>query len=426
LTDSKTVYVAMSADMIHPGHLKIIAEARSLGRVVLGLLTDKAIASYKRLPYLSYDQRKVVLENIVGISEVIPQETLDYVANLQKLRPDYVVHGDDWKTGPQKQTRERVIEALKDWGGQLVEPKYTEGISSTQLITAQREVGTTPAIRMRRLRRLLDAKSIVRACEVHSGLTGLIVEHTSADANGMKHEMDAMWMSSLTDSVARGKPNIEVVDLTSRSGALNDVLDVTTKPVLYDGDTGGRPENFAFLVRSLERLGVSAVVIEDRDASEQALVEDHAEKIRYGKRARVTEDFMVISRIESLVLKEDTRMALTRAEVYIGAGADGIMIDSNDESPDAVLEFCDAYHRLGRQVPLVAIPTTYAATTERELVDAGVSIVIYADQLLRSAHAAMVGAVKSILVNGRSLEASEACMPIEEIIGSMPLERRQS
>ena len=425
----------MSADMIHPGHLKIIAEARTLGRVVLGLLTDEAIASYKRLPYLSYAQRKLVLENIVGISEVIPQETLDYVANLQKLRPDYVVHGDDWKTGVQKQTRDRVIEALRAWGGQLVEPKYTEGISSTQFIAAQREVGTTPAIRMKTLRRLLDAKSIVRACEVHSGLTGLIVEHTSADVDGMTHEMDAMWMSSHTDSVARGKPNIEAVDLTSRSGALNDVLDVTTKPVLYDAGTGGRPEHFAFLVRSLERLGVSAVVVEDRDASQgsdplgtasphkQTGVENHAEKIRCGKRSRVTDEFMVISRIESLVLKESTQMALTRTEAYIEAGADGIMIDSNDQSPDAVLAFCHAYQRLGRRVPLVAIPTTYSVITEQELVDAGVSIVIYADQLLRSAHSAMVRTVKSILENGRSLEASEACMPIEDIIGSMPQQR---
>lgn len=260
----KSVYVGMSADIIHPGHLNIINEASKLGKVTVGILTDKAIASYKRLPYLSFDQRKLIVESLKGVFDAIPQDTLDYVPNLEKLKPDFVVHGDDWKEGVQKETRQRVIEAIAKWGGKLVEIKYTPGISSTLLNERIKEIGTTPDIRLKRLRRLIHSKPIVRILEAHNGLTGLIVETSTVEVNGVKQEFDGMWSSSLTDSTSRGKPDIEAVDITTRLQSMNDILECTTKPIIYDGDTGGKTEHFVFTVRTLERLGVSAIIIEDK------------------------------------------------------------------------------------------------------------------------------------------------------------------
>jgi phosphoenolpyruvate phosphomutase len=295
-----SVYVAMSADLIHPGHLNIIHEAQKLGEVTIGLLTDKAIASYKRLPFMSYEQRKLIVENIKGVSKVVPQETLDYVPNLKLFKPNFVVHGDDWKTGVQQKTRERVIDVLKEWKGSLVEIPYTEGISSTQLNRAAKEVGTTPQIRMRRLRRLLESKQYVRAMEAHNGLTGLIVENTKVQKNGQSEEFDAMWISSLTESAAKGKPDIELPDFSSRISTLHDILEITTKPIIFDGDTGGQTEHFVFLVRTLERLGISAVIIEDKiglkknslfgtDVQQtQDSIENFCYKLGQGKRAQVT------------------------------------------------------------------------------------------------------------------------------------------
>ncbi|MGM0408732.1 MAG: isocitrate lyase/phosphoenolpyruvate mutase family protein, partial [Bacteroidota bacterium] len=260
----KKVYIGMSADVVHPGHLNIINEARKLGEVTVGLLTDEAIASYKRLPYMTYEQRKIVVENIKGVSNVIPQTTLDYVPNLEKLKPDFVVHGDDWKEGVQQKIRQRVIDALTQWGGKVIDVPYTKGISSTQFTSSIKEIGTTPDIRLKRLKRLIAVKPIVRILESHSGLTGLICENISIDSNGKKEEFDGMWSSSLTDSTSRGKPDIEAVDLTTRLHSINDILECTTKPLIYDGDTGGQPEHFVFTVRTLERLGVSAIIIEDK------------------------------------------------------------------------------------------------------------------------------------------------------------------
>ncbi|MDP8207853.1 MAG: phosphoenolpyruvate mutase [Candidatus Electryonea clarkiae] len=428
----KTVYVAMSADIIHTGHLNIISEARKLGKVVIGLLTDEAISSYKRLPYFSFDQRKVIVENLVGVSRVIPQDTLDYVPNLRKLKPDYVVHGDDWKTGVQRETRQRVIDALHDWGGELVEPDYTPGISSTQINRMIKEVGTTPEIRMKRLRRLLAAKPIVRIIEAHNGLGGLIVENTSIEKNGQVREFDGIWLSSLTDSTAKGKPDIEFVDLTSRLSTVNDILEVSTKPIIYDGDTGGIPEHFIFTVRSLERLGVSAVIIEDKIGlkknslfgtevdQQQDTIEGFSHKITKGKQAQITDDFMVIARIESLILKAGMDDALKRARAYINAGADGIMIHSREKEPDEILAFCQKFSEFEKQVPLVAVPGSYSQITEKELADAGVAVVIYANHMLRSAYPAMVKTVESILENERAKEADEFCLPIKEIISLIP------
>ena len=428
----KTAYVGMSADLIHPGHLNIIKEAKKLGRVVVGVLTDKAIASYKRLPYMTYEQRKLIVENIVGVDEVIAQEALDYVPNLRKIKPDYVVHGDDWKTGRQKETRQRVIEVLKEWGGELIEPAYTAGISSTQLNAAAREVGTTPEVRLKKLRRLIEAKPIVRIIETHNGLTGMIAETTQVTRGDALCEFDGMWLSSLTDSTSKAKPDIELVDLSSRMNTVNDILEVTTKPMIYDGDTGGIPEHFVYMVRQLERLGVSAVIIEDKKGLKknslfgtdvkqtQASVEEFSHKLMSGKHAQITDDFMIIARIESLILKAGLYDALNRAEAFIAAGADGIMIHSKEKTPDEILKFCKEYATFERKVPLVAVPSTYSQITEDELIDAGIKIVIYANQLLRSAFPAMKTAAETILTNGRALEVEEYCMPIKEIISLIP------
>ena len=428
----KKVYVGMSADLIHPGHINIINEAQKLGEVTVGVLTDQAIASYKRLPFLSYEQRKGVVENIKGVSSVVPQETLDYRDNLQAYKPDIVVHGDDWKSGVQAKTRQQVIDTLAEWGGELVEVTYTEGISSTQLHEGLKEVGTTPDIRLKRLRRLIDAKPIVRVLEAHTPLCGLIIEHANADVEGVKREFDVMWSSSLTDSTAKGKPDIEALDLTSRLQNINDTFEVTTKPLIYDADTGGIPEHFAFTVKSLERVGVSAVIIEDKVglkknslfgndvAQQQASVEEFCHKIAVGKNAQITDDFMVIARIESLILEQGMDDAVERAKAYIAAGADGIMIHSREKSPAEVLEFCAIYRSLETQVPLVAVPSSYNSITDTELADAGVNVVIYANHMLRAAYPAMNDVAHSILEHGRSLECADKCMPIKGILDLIP------
>ena len=429
---SKKVYVGMSADMIHPGHLNIIKEAKKLGEVTVGLLTDKAIASYKRLPSLNYEQRKAIIENIKGVNKVLPQEELDYAINLRKLKPDFVVHGDDWKKGVQRQTRQNVIDTLKEWGGKLHEVPYTKGISSTQLNESLKEIGTTPEIRMARLRRLLEAKPIVRVLEAHNGLTGLIVENIGVKDNGRNKEFDAMWLSSLTDSTAKGKPDIEAVDVTSRLHGLNDILEVTTKPIIYDGDTGGISEHFVFTVKTLERLGVSAIIIEDKTglkknslfgtevAQTQDNVEDFCNKISAGKKAQVTKSFMIIARIESLILQQGMDDAVLRAKAYIKAGADGIMIHSKEKDGKEILEFCERYKKFQKRVPLVAVPSSYNHLTEKELTKAGVNIVIYANHMLRSAYPAMVDVARSILTHERSMEANDKCMPIKEILNLIP------
>ena len=369
--EKKTVYVGMSADMIHPGHLNIIKEACKLGSVTVGVLTDAAIASYKRLPYLNYEQRAEIVANIKGVDRVVPQTTLDYVPNLRELKPDYVVHGDDWKEGVQQKTRQRIIEAMAEWGGKVIDIPYTQGISSTAMNQRLKEIGTTPEIRLKRLRRLIGAKKIVRILESHNGLTGLIIENTSVEVNGIKQEFDGMWASSLTDSTSKGKPDIEAVDITTRLHDLNDELEVTTKPIIFDGDTGGKMEHFVFTVRTLERLGVSAVIIEDKvglkqnslfgtDAVQtQDTIENFCNKIKAGKNAQITEDFMVIARIESLIAGKPVSDALERAYAYVTAGADAIMIHSKNKDGQDIKAFCEAFRQKNQGTPIVAVHTTY-------------------------------------------------------------------
>lgn len=427
------VYVGMSADLIHHGHMNIIERAASLGEVVIGLLTDRAIASYKRLPLMTYEQREIVVRNLKGVAKVVPQETLDYVANLEMLKPAFVVHGCDWRDGPQKATRQRVIDTLAQWGGELVEPEYTDGISSTQMIKAVNESGITPSARRALLGRLLRNKPLVRVLEAHNGLTGLIVQNTMVKTDAGNAEFDALWLSSLTDSTAKGKPDTELVDSTSRMRTISDVVEVTTKPIIYDGDTGGSIEHFPYLVRTLERLGVSAVIIEDKTGSKrnslfgtdveqtQDDIPAFCEKIKAGRKAVITEHFMIIARIESLILGKGVDHALERAYAFVDAGADGVMIHSKEKDPAEVIEFCKRFRARHADIPLVAVPSTYAHVTEAELINIGVNIVIYANHLLRAAYPAMLRTAESILTHGRALEADQAyCLSIKEVLRLIP------
>ncbi len=427
---TKKVYIGLSADLIHKGHLNIIKEGKKLGSVTIGLLTDEAIASYKRLPLIPFNERKLIVENLKGVDNVIPQKTLDYVPNLKKLKPDYVVHGDDWKTGIQKETRKRVVEILSNWGGKLIEPKYTKGISSTDLISAVKSQGITPTNRIQTLRRLIDNKPIVRLLEAHNGLTGLIVEKTNIMKDDVKIEFDGIWQSSLTDSTGKGKPDTELVDFSSRFATCEEILEVTTKPIIMDGDTGGKIEHFKFRVKTLERLGVSAVIIEDKIGDkrnslfgttvpqEQDSIENFSTKIREGKLSQLNTDFMIIARVESLILDKGIKDALKRSEAYLEAGADAIMIHSRQKDGLEIKEFCKEFNQ---KSPLVVVPSSYAHFKESELIELGASVVIYANHLLRSAYPAMVKTAESILKHSRGLEASEKyCMSIKDIITLIP------
>lgn len=428
----KNVYIGMSADLVHPGHINIINEAAKLGNLTVGVLTDSAIASYKRLPFMTFEQRKAVVENIKGVSKVVPQETLDYRDNLNLLQPDIVVHGDDWKEGVQLKTRQQVIDTLKKWNGELVEISYTKGISSTQLNLALAETGTTVDVRMARLRRLINAKPIVRILEAHNALSALIAENTEVERNGSQVSFDGVWSSSLTDATAKGKPDIEAIDITSRINSVSDIFEVTTKPMIFDADTGGKTEHFEFSVRSLERAGVSAVVIEDKTGLKknsllgndvpqtQDTIENFCDKISRGKQAQISDDFMIIARIESLILDAGMDDALNRAKAYIDAGADGIMIHSRHKDPKEIIEFLTKFRKTDQNTPVVVVPTSFNSVTIEEFIELGVNVVITANHMLRSAYPAMLKVATSVLKNGRSLEAEPDCMSIKEILEFIP------
>ena len=430
---NKTVYLGMIADIMHPGLINIINEGAKYGDVIIGLFTDKAIATHKRLPYLTYEQRETVVRSINGVADVVPQDDWSYVPNLVKYKPDYIIHGDDWLEGPDKYIRDEVFKVMESLGGKVIEIPYTKGITSSGLAEELESLGTTPQARLKSLRRLITAKPIVRIMESHCGLTGLIIEHTKVEVGNEIREFDGMWASSLTDSTSKGKPDIEAVDLTTRLHDLNDSLEVTTKPVIYDGDTGGKTEHFVFTVRTLERLGVSAVIIEDKvglkqnslfgtDAVQtQDSIEGFCAKIKTGKEAQVTRDFMIISRCESLIAGKPVDDALERCHAYVAAGADGIMIHSKNKNGMDIKEFCQRFREVDNHTPIVAVPTTYGQFTEAELAEWGINIVIYANHMLRSAYPAMVKCAERILETTRCQEASEEyCMPIKQILNLIP------
>jgi phosphoenolpyruvate phosphomutase len=428
----KTVYVGMTADVIHPGIVNIVHQASLLGEVLVGLLTDSAIVAYKRLPYLSYEQRKQVVESLRDVSRVVPQEEWSYVPNLRKYRPGIIIHGDDWRTGILAREREAVYKVMAELGGRVVEIPYTQGINSTAFNESLVSIGTTPDLRLKTLRRLIDAKPVVRIMEVHSGLSGLIVEKLECPGGDGIRRFDGMWSSSLTDSASKGKPDIEAVDITTRLQNLTQILECTVKPIIYDGDTGGIPEHFIFTVRTLERNGISAVIIEDKTGLKKnsllgtgveqqlAPVEEFCEKIRAGKKAQITREFMIIARLESLIAGGSVDEAMERALAYVGAGADGIMIHSREKSGRDIEEFCRRFRNEYARVPLVLVPTTYNQFTETELAGWGANIIIYANHLLRASYPAMLRAAESILEHGRSKEADEFCMSIKEILELIP------
>ena len=424
----KNVYVGLSADILHEGHINILKTASQYGNVIVGLLTDEAIASYKNIPYLDFKKRKVVVENIKYVTKVIPQNTLDYVDNLNLIKPNYVVHGDDWKSSVQKITRDRVIKTLKKWSGKLIEPKYTKNISSTEIKNKISNIFSSPNNRVSRLKRLINSKNIVRILESHNSLTGLIIENTKVIKNNSSYEFDGMWSSSLTDSATKGKPDNSSVDFSTRLSSLNDLMEVTTKLLVFDADNGGQLEHLPFLIRSLERCGASAIIMEDKiglkknslfknqTGTKQDKPELFAKKIKQICKSRKNNDFMVIARIESFIVGKGLKDALRRAEIYSKAGADGILIHSKEKTPKEIFSFAKEFKKSKNFIPLVSVPSTYSKVYEKDLIRNGFKLVIYANQLLRAAYPAMQFTAKKILENGRAFEIEKKIIPIKEII----------
>ncbi len=427
------VYMCFSTDIIHNGHMNIIQAASKLGELTVGVLTDEVIATFKRYPLIPLDERIQMYQNIKGVSNVVIQDKLEYDDVLNQLKPDIVVHGDDWITGYQAGIRERVIEVLRGWGGKLVEFPYTHTPTEETLSSLDQKL-YMPENRRSRLKKLLQYKPCLSVLEAHNGLTGLIVEQTKVETPKGIKQFDAIWVSSLCDSTAKGKPDIELVDMTSRINTLEEIMEVTTKPIILDGDTGGLTEHFIFNIRTLERIGVSAVIIEDKTGLKknslfgteaqqvQETIENFCEKIRAGKNALKTKDFMIIARCESLILDKGIEDALKRCLAYVDAGVDGIMIHSCRKESDEILEFCRRFRKTNQLIPIVVVPTMYNSITEEELAAAGANIVIHANHLLRSAFPAMQKVAETILANSRSLEADEYCMPIKKILTLIPNE----
>ena len=424
----KNVYVGLSADILHEGHINILKTASQYGNVIVGLLTDEAIASYKNIPYLDFKKRKVVVENIKYVTKVIPQNTLDYVDNLNLIKPNYVVHGDDWKSGVQKKIRDRVIKTLKKWSGKLIEPKYTKNISSTEIKDKISNILSSPDNRVSRLKRLIHSKDIVRILESHNSLTGLIIENTKILKKNNIYEFDGMWSSSLTDSATKGKPDNSSVDFSSRITSLNEMMDVTSKPLVFDADNGGQIEHLPFLIRSLERSGVSAIIMEDKvglkknslfknqTGTKQDKPQLFANKIKKICNSRQSQDFMVIARIESFIVGKGLKDALHRAEIYSKAGADAILIHSKEKTPVEIFSFAKEFKKSKYFIPLVSVPSTYSKVYEKDLIKNGFKLVIYANQLLRAAYPAMQNTARTILKNRRAYEADKKIIPIKEII----------
>ena len=432
--ENRTVYMCFSTDMIHSGHIAIIRKAEKLGKLIVGVLSDEAVASYKRFPLMPFEERKTMFENIAGVSQVVAQQTLSYKENLEKYRPDYVVHGDDWVSGFQKPIRDEVCSVLASYGGKLVEYPYSKDEKYAEIEKRARMELATPDIRRARLKKVLAMKGIVTAMEAHSGLTGLIVENTIVEENGGARQFDAMWVSSLCDSTAKGKPDIELVDMTSRFRTIDDICEVTTKPIIFDADTGGQTEHFVYTVRSLERMGVSMAIIEDKTglkknslfgtevAQTQDSIENFCEKIRAGKKAQRARDFMNCARIERLILERGMEDALARAFAFTDAGADAIMIHSRKKDPAEIFEFVEKYRTKNQPTPIVVVPTSFNTVTAEEFKARGVNNVIYANQLTRTGFPAMQNAAKMILKNHRAKECDDICMPFKDIIRLIPEE----
>ena len=432
--ERRTVYMCFSTDIIHGGHIAIIKKAQRLGRLIIGVLSDEAVTGYKRFPLVPAEERKIMFANIAGVYKVVDQNALSYKENLEKYKPDVVVHGDDWATGFQKPVRDEVVSVLASYGGKLVEFPYSDNPKYKLLEDRARAELSLPDVRRARLRKTLEMKGLITAMEAHSGITGLIVEKTVVYQDGGTHQFDAMWISSLCDSTAKGKPDIELVDMTSRFRTIDDIMEVTTKPIIFDGDTGGLTEHFVYTVRTLERMGVSMVIIEDKTGLKknslfgtevkqtQDSIENFCEKIRAGKNAQKTADFMICARIESLILERGMDDALERAFAFAGAGADAIMIHSRRKEPDEIFEFLAKFREKDKTTPIVLVPTSFNTVYEEEFKERGANIIIYANQLTRTGFPAMQNAAKTILENHRAKECDDKCMSIKDIITLIPEE----
>lgn len=424
----KIVYTCFCTDVIHEGHINILTEAKKYGKLVVGILSDSAMIRYNRFPTVDFAERVRIVEELGIADEIITQDDIMYDKVVAEIHPDYVIHGDNWKNGPEKAIRDNVEKLLEAYGGSIIDVPYTYNENVKRIDRRIREKLAMPEYRRKRLRQLIEICPIVKTLEVHSGLTGLIAEKTIVETDGELDQFDAMWISSLCDSTAKGKPDIELVDMTSRFRTIDDVMEVTTKPIIFDGDTGGLIEHFVYTVRTLERMGVSAIIIEDKTGLKknslfgteveqtQDSIEHFCEKIKSGKKIQLTDDFMIIARIESLILEQGMDDALERAFAYVEAGADGIMIHSRKKDPAEILEFCDKFREKNSRTPIVVVPTSFNQITESELAAHGVNIVIYANQLTRSAFPAMEQTAKDILRYHRAKEVDDRLMPIKNII----------
>ena len=427
----KTVYAAMATDVYHSGHINIINQAANYGKLTVGVLTDEAIATYKRPPLLDITERMNIAASFKNVERVVVQKSMDYTDILRELKPDYVIHGDDWRTGHMQVVRERVITVLSEWKGELIEVPYTKNLSGDKLSRQLASALVTPDYRLSKLRRLLKLKPYIRAIDTSNGLTGIVAENVRImdESSLILKEFDAMWVSSLCDSAFKGKPDIELVDLTSRLNTIHEIMEVTTKPIILDGDTGGKIEHFGFHVKTLERIGVSAVIIEDKTGLKQnslfgtdveQIMDDPIEfaaKITAGKQAQSTRDFMIIARLESLIAGKNVEDAIMRAKIYIDAGADAVMIHSKENTGNDIFDFMEQFRAYSADIPIVVVPTTYNQFTEEELHERGANIIIHANHLLRSAYPAMMKTAESILTHGRSKEASDDfCMSIQEVL----------
>lgn len=424
----KTVYACFCTDVIHEGHLNIVRKAQEYGEVIIGVLSDEAMIRFNRFPTISFEERMALVKTIPGIKEVVVQNEVMYDHIIKELKPDYVIHGDNWKEAPLNAIRDNALKCLSEYGGEIIDVPYTYNAEVKEIDDKIKARIAMPEYRRKRLRQLIDIRGVVKALEVHSGLTGLIAEKTIVEHNGELDQFDAMWISSLCDSTAKGKPDIELVDMTSRFRTIDDVTEVTTKPIIFDGDTGGLTEHFVYTVRTLEKMGVSAVIIEDKTglkknslfgtevSQTQDSIENFSAKIAAGKKAQLTEDFMIIARIESLILERGMEDALKRAFAFVKAGADGIMIHSRKKDPSEILEFCDKFRSKDSRTPIVVVPTSFNSVTEKELSEHGVNVVIYANQLTRSAFPAMQKTAEDILKYHRAKEVDDRLMSIKDII----------
>jgi len=425
MASEKTVYVGMVGDMLHVGHINILKTAARLGRVTVGVLTDRAVVGYKRLPLLAFEDRVRVVESIADVAAVVPQKTLSYVENLRALRPDYVVHGDDWRYGDQvSRARAEVIATLGEWGGELVEVAYTKGISSTAIHRSGAADALFSGTRQGRLRRLLAAKPTLRIVEAHSGLSAKIAAEVRGPdgATGF----DAVWQSGLTDAIHRGKSDGGAVDRGRRLQAVEEILDAGPLPLIYDGRAAGRPETVFDLTRALDKAGVSALCLGDRSDPDRTGPEmspaETVAQIEAVRAACPTGAVMAISRIVVAAPGNGGSgaldRALDRALALLEAGSDAVMFDSAADTAEPILDIAARLRRQRRDVPLFAAQSDRWGAPIHRFENAGIDAVVYETHLLRATVAPMRRAATALLAEGTG--PAPDLTPLPELRGLFP------